>query len=353
MRRKCSGIKIMNRINRIILVVLSLFIFSSCKEKVEQASFGLLPSDEEVSWQKLEYLMCIEPDYSHYEAIKPSVLGQWVKIAKSAGMRGILMNIDGSMAEGKTIRRMDKICAKSGLRLFTYPLEDSVFNNGKDLLDKSDSWSVVSGNGEESWQPKNILIDLDSSLYDGIGVEDMFDIYLKSVGNNGTLIVNVSLSENGMIESADSALLAGFRNRLNEAFHVDYAKMSRCLSEDVRKMKPRYAASNIVDGRYDTYWTTDDSLHTASFTVYFMRNRVIGGIMIQEYIPMGQRVKSFNVEFRESENAEWKEICSGTTIGYKKLLLFNPVEAAQVRFNILDSYASPQINNVAIFAPSK
>ena len=343
----------MNRIHKIFLIALSFLVLSSCKEKVEQASFGPLPTAEEVSWQKLEYLMSIEPDYSHYDAITPAVLGQWVKIAKSAGMRGIILNIDGSIAEGKTIRRMDKICNKSSLRLYTYPIQDSVFKNGNELLKGGDSWSPADLEGEGTWQPKNVFIDLDSAAYDEMKPEDLFDVYLNSVGNNGTLIVNVSLAENGRVESSDSALLVDFKNLLYETFHVDYAKMSRCLSEDVRKMKPRYAASNIVDGRYDTYWTTDDSLHTASFTVYFMRNRVIGGIMIQEYIPMGQRVKSFNVEFREDENAEWKEICSGTTIGYKKMLLFNPVEAAQVRFNILDSYASPQINNVAIFAPSK
>ena len=175
------------------------------------------------------------------------------------------------------------------------------------------------------------------------------DIYYASVGRNANLLLNVPPDRSGRISPVDSARLMEFRDAREEAFHADYAKMSRALSESVRRNSPRYAASNAVDGRYSTYWATDDSVTSASFTVYFRRDREVSAVMMQEYIPLGQRVKAFSVECKLADTGEWKEVCRGTTIGYKRIMRFPAVKASEVRFNILDAYASPLINNVAIY----
>ena len=180
-------------------------------------------------------------------------------------------------------------------------------------------------------------------------VDELMDIYYASVGRNANLLLNVPPDRSGRISPVDSARLMEFRDAREEAFHADYAKMSRALSESVRRNSPRYAASNAVDGRYSTYWATDDSVTSASFTVYFRRDREVSAVMMQEYIPLGQRVKAFSVECKLADTGEWKEVCRGTTIGYKRIMRFPAVKASEVRFNILDSYACPLINNVAIY----
>lgn len=180
-------------------------------------------------------------------------------------------------------------------------------------------------------------------------VDELMDIYYASVGRNANLLLNVPVDRTGRINALDSARLMEFRDAREEAFHIDYAKMSRAYSESVRGNSPKYAAANAVDGRYSTYWTTDDSVTSASFTVYFRKDREISAVMMQEYIPLGQRVKEFSVECRLGGTGEWVEVCRGTTIGYKRLIPFPPVVASEVRFNIIDSYACPVINNVAIY----
>ena len=180
-------------------------------------------------------------------------------------------------------------------------------------------------------------------------VDQLMEIYYSSVGRNSNLLLNVPADRRGRIPAADSARLVEFAKEREKAFHVDYAKMSRTLSDEVRGAKPKFAASNIVDGRYDTYWSTDDNVTSASFTVYFRRNRVISAAMIQEYIPLGQRVREFSIECALGDDGDWKEVFRGTTIGYKRIVRFDSVEVSKVRFNILDSYASPVINNVEIY----
>jgi alpha-L-fucosidase len=74
---------------------------------------------------------------------------------------------------------------------------------------------------------------------------------------------------------------------------------------------------------------------------------MISFILIQEYIKLGQRVKKFSVEVEKDNN--WLEIASGTTIGYKRILSINPVEAQKVRLVISDSKACPVISNIEVY----
>ena len=87
----------------------------------------------------------------------------------------------------------------------------------------------------------------------------------------------------------------------------------------------------------------------SSFVISFKGKTTVSGAMIQEYIPLGQRVKAFSIEYAADENGEWTEIFRGTTIGYKRLVRFDSVDALKLRFKILDSYACPVINNVEVY----
>lgn len=180
-------------------------------------------------------------------------------------------------------------------------------------------------------------------------VDKLMDIWYSSVGRNSNLILNVPPDRRGRINAIDSLRLMEFRDAREKAFETDYARKSNCVSADVRDGKLRFAAVNIVDGKYNSYWTTDDSITSSSFTISFYIPREIHMIVLQEYIALGQRVEEFSVETRASEDSPWIEAARGTTIGYKRILRFPEVEASAVRVNILRSRACPVINNAEIY----
>jgi alpha-L-fucosidase len=69
--------------------------------------------------------------------------------------------------------------------------------------------------------------------------------------------------------------------------------------------------------------------------------------LVQEYIQLGQRVKSFTVE--ALINGEWKELAKETTIGYKRILRFQTITATRLRFTIIDAKSCPLISNMEIY----
>ena len=73
-------------------------------------------------------------------------------------------------------------------------------------------------------------------------------------------------------------------------------------------------------------------------------------LLLQEYIPLGQRVKSFAAE--ALVDGEWTQIDPGEafgTIGYKRILRFPTVEATAIRINFLESRGPICISGIAAY----
>ncbi len=66
-----------------------------------------------------------------------------------------------------------------------------------------------------------------------------------------------------------------------------------------------------------------------------------------ENIRIGQRIEKFSLEFWDGQ--EWKTITGGTTVGYKRLLRFDPVTANKVRLRIESSRLSPTLAEFGLY----
>ena len=69
--------------------------------------------------------------------------------------------------------------------------------------------------------------------------------------------------------------------------------------------------------------------------------------MLQENISVGQRIEKFIVEYWNG--TEWAKVTEGTTIGYKRLLQFDPVTANKIRLKIISSRLNPTIAEMGLY----
>jgi alpha-L-fucosidase len=151
----------------------------------------------------------------------------------------------------------------------------------------------------------------------------------------------------GRFTDNDVKALRGFRKILDQAFAHDLAAHATVTADNVRGNAGEYSAMHLTDGNPDTYWATDDGKTSGSFDIGLKEPQVIKYIVLQEYIPLGQRVKSFNVEVWN--DGAWKKVADGTTIGYKRILKVDPVMASKVRVNITDAKACLVLSNAALY----
>ncbi|MFT3935520.1 MAG: alpha-L-fucosidase [Chitinophagaceae bacterium] len=177
--------------------------------------------------------------------------------------------------------------------------------------------------------------------------ERLFEIYLTSVGRGSTLLLNIPPDQRGLFNEIDVQSLKGFRDLLNKTFADNLAKGASVTASSYRGKAAAYAPANMTDGKENTYWATDDNVTTGSFEITLNKPGIVQYITLQEYIQLGQRIKSFTVEVWK-DNA-WQQVAEATTIGYKRILKIAPVETGKVRVNITGAKACPVISNVEIY----
>lgn len=178
-------------------------------------------------------------------------------------------------------------------------------------------------------------------------VPQLMEIYYSSIGRNATLLLNFPIMPNGLIHPTDEKMAIEFAKAVKASFAVNLAKKAKAEASNVRGNVRKYNAAKAIDDDNETYWATDDSVSSASLTIDLGKPTLFNRFMAQEYIRLGQRVKSFTVE--ALVEGEWKEIAQGTTIGYKRILRFPGIKASKVRFTITASKSCPVISNIGIY----
>jgi alpha-L-fucosidase len=146
-------------------------------------------------------------------------------------------------------------------------------------------------------------------------LEDLMEIYHRSVGRNSNLLLNVPPDRRGLIHENDAARLAE-------------------LGDSVRRRYGRPLAQ--VWGRGPVL-----DLGIANPAPV---DRVV---LMEEIAAGGERVKEYVVEGLVA--GAWRELSKGKVIGHKRIDRFDPVEAGRVRLRITASDGEPLIRQLAVY----
>ena len=180
-------------------------------------------------------------------------------------------------------------------------------------------------------------------------LDELLGIYFASVGRNSNLLLNVPADRRGLIHANDSLRLMEMKQALDQSFGKDLAAGKKASSAAVRGNDKIYAATNLLDGDYDSYWATDDKVLKASVEIDLGSSMNVNTVMLQEYIPLGQRVARFDIEVWNTTKNAWEQVAEETTIGYKRIIRFNTRHTSKLRINILGSLACPVLNNIGVY----
>lgn len=174
--------------------------------------------------------------------------------------------------------------------------------------------------------------------------EQLFDIYLTSVGRGGTLLLNLAPDCRGRVPEQDVESLMAWRKMVDEAFTCDLAVQARVKVSSKRGVG--YGAKGLI-GEDEKYWATADNVTTGEVELSWSEMQSIKYVMIQEHIALGQRVRQFEVEAQI--DGRWQKVAAGTTVGYKRIVPVGNVKATALRVKFLDSRGSLAISRIAAY----
>lgn len=176
-------------------------------------------------------------------------------------------------------------------------------------------------------------------------VEQLMDIYYTSIGRNSNLLLNVPPDRRGRIHPNDSIRLMEFRKAREEAFNENLIIGAEITATNTRN---GFEAKNMIVDNYDTYWASQDNILNPTIEIDLKKEQAFNRLLLQEYIPLGQRVSSFKVKYWSKEKGDWADLTEATTIGYKRILCFPEIQTNKIKIE-LEALASPLISTIGIY----
>lgn len=148
----------------------------------------------------------------------------------------------------------------------------------------------------------------------------LVDIYYNSVGRNSVLLLNVPPDKRGLIHATD-------------------VERMRLLNEYLQR---NFANNLVKDGSRERTVEAGKSV-----TCDFAKPADVNTVVVCENIAKGQRVEEFAVSVMC--DGKWKEVATGTTVGYKRIVRFPMVKASAVKVDFLQARADVNVRAVEAY----
>jgi alpha-L-fucosidase len=139
-------------------------------------------------------------------------------------------------------------------------------------------------------------------------LENLMDMYYKSVGRNSTLIIGLTPDPDGLLPQPDVTRLKEWGDEITKRFSTPLAFTSGSGKKIVLKLDPDQKVNHVI---------------------------------LQEDISFGERVHKYRIE--GLNKGKWKIICEGSCIGNKRIEYFDTVEVSQLRLITMEMTDNPII----------
>ena len=145
-------------------------------------------------------------------------------------------------------------------------------------------------------------------------VENLVDMYYKSVGRNSTLILGLTPDPTGLMPEPDVQRLREFGDEIKKRFSTPLAATSgRGTKVDIKLAK----------------------------------SQRMNKLVIQEDIVEGERIREYKVE--ALVDGKWKTVASGQSIGHKWIHMIEEVTTQRLRLVVNKSIAEPIIKTFSVY----
>lgn len=176
--------------------------------------------------------------------------------------------------------------------------------------------------------------------------ENLVRYFDTSVARGTNMHLNLPPDRRGRIPDQDAKILKSFGDAIRASFATDLT--TGAVAHASSERGPAFAATKVIDGNRETYWTTPDDVTTASLVLDLPPGRPFDLIRIREYLPLGIRVTKFAVD--AEVGGTWQQLAVHECISAQRIIrLSKPITARRVQLRIIEGTACPAISEVSLF----
>lgn len=183
--------------------------------------------------------------------------------------------------------------------------------------------------------------------------EQLFEIYLRSVGRAGNMNLGLAPDTTGQLSDEDVQSLKEFGEIVRQTFDENLVKGATLTASNVRGGdQTSFGTKHLTDGDRYSYWATDDSVHTPNLIVDLKEPEKFNIIQLRENIKLGQRIGSVVID--RWKDGKWQQIATATGIGANRLIeLPQPVTTNKVRVRVTDSPVCIALSGFGLYLYAK
>ena len=174
------------------------------------------------------------------------------------------------------------------------------------------------------------------------------DIWFASIGRGANLILNLPPDRRGRIHDNDVAALRAFRAWHDATFGTDLAAGATITADQTRGDDARFGPAQLLDGRDDADWATDDGVTEATLSVRLPEPRRIGVVRLVEAIRLGQRIEGVQVD--ALVDGQWQPFGSAANVGARRLIRGTPVTTNQLRLRLRSGHECLALTALSLHA---
>ncbi|MFD0670118.1 alpha-L-fucosidase [Cohnella sp. GCM10027633] len=176
-------------------------------------------------------------------------------------------------------------------------------------------------------------------------VDELFDLYERTVGGNSTFLLNLPPDRRGLIHENDARRMRELGERIARSYRQDLA--TRATVAATMSLDDAHGAERLTDGSHGTYWRTPQGAEEAEIVLRWDEAASFDRIVLMEQIAEGQRIERFALEYGDGES--WYPLYEGQVVGYKRICRFEQVSASAVRLRILESRMYPTLRRFGVY----
>lgn len=214
------------------------------------------------------------------------------------------------------------------------------------------SRSVVALKKELIWYPAEVDVSIRPGWFyheeDDQKVrsfENLKEIYLRSVGGNCMLLLNIPPTKEGLIHKIDKEVLVQLGDFIRNSFTYNKAKKARIISRP--QIDREGNIPEVLMEEEKAYFHNPYGEREFEIEFQWEKEQVLQYFVVQEEISKSQRVEKFELYYLE--NNEWILYFQATTIGYKRIINLKGLNTRGVKFRITDARVCPVLSRIGIY----